>query len=667
MKRWLLVLIGVCGLTAIGAAPQPVDTYPAAPIHVISAAGVVTARGLGAANDTARGTALAAAVTAAAAGDIVLVHQACDCATVPAKTGVRIVPTRDGLIYSTATTPVDGSANPIDINDFDAAGTIKYRGRQAELYAPEQEFCIWRDLFTTTNNYQDGIFSAGGGSSITKGDGLLAYSAPAGATSGTYLAPTRPRHAQYCVTVDIEAHNAAASGATYNDVAIGFAETTTATSDTLADKYLAIYRRTEGANQVFLHYTTAGTPTETSPVTISETPPFRLVYLQNHNSQAAAIEKDGKWRIVANQEIPTATLNFETITSVALLRPLVYFQSNGGQTTEITDASCRCLGSLGEREHNVVCYEDGTPVTDPTGRLVYVSCDDTHVTTQNIGNPVSNSEFMRNRHGVHLFDPATGLFVATTAKFSMKVSGRVFGCQEGSFIQDRTTGLYHAWFAEWNVSSPAQIKIYHRASRECPWTAGDKVYEDGELADTGLNDSVFGGYACYQFSVRRINGAWYAAGIRTNASPGRVVFLITDDNPDFSSPTLVWQGADLAEGGYLWRVGANWYVAAGVGTSQKIYNFADGTTARTFTTPPGSGGYDQFMDLLPWVRNGKTEYMTISFSDGNGRGGGQHGEDYQTGAGTYQNLAFGPRIVNVLGTFSGEQFTRIPNPHAVAP
>lgn len=653
MKRILAFLFIPVALFAI-AAGQRFDFVAWGPAKLLHGSGMVETGGVTANTDAARGAAAKTLWNNSTAGDALELEGNATSDFSPRKNGVRLIRKPNAVYTNTANVP------NIDIDSLSTANRVIYRGRQAYLYCPENVFCLWNYPFDTQSDYANTVFSSGG-PTLTVAGGTGTYAASAGATSAAFIGSPRFPTAQYCCRVLIDSHNAPGSGATYNDVLCGFALTTTSTSDTVQYKFGAIYRRTEALNQIFLHYDWSGGSPETTPVTITETQPFYLVYIINHNSATAAIERlDGTWKIVDHQEITLAHADMEDQATVAKMRPLLYFQSNGGQSTTLKDWSVRCMGSLGEREHMVCRYEDGEPIKSPDG-YYYISCDDIGPNTASTATNGPNTAFMRCNHSVHLYDATTGRFVGTTAKHSMKVSGRVFGTQEGYFMHDRNTGLWHAYFSEWNYSGGGAVKLYHGSSYENLLTCGHKVWEEGELTQIDLSAlSGFSGAALYSSNVRKINGTWYHAGIVTSAStPTRRVYLISDDNPEFSSPALVWKipdgAADAYEGGYLWHVGSNWYVSVGKNSNNiNCYGLLTGTQLYTHAFP-GGGSYEQFMDLLEVVKGGKTQYQFISFSDTDDGGPGRN-EDFYDGTAN-NNLAFGSRIVIDGGTFDGEQYT----------
>lgn len=643
MKRFVVVILLI--VAAMGAAVARVDFEAWGPAKLRKGTGVVETRGVTANTDAARGAVLKTLWTAATAGDAVELAANATSDFDPKKNGVRMLRAPNAVYTRSTNLPA------IDISGLSLTHDIIYRGREATLYEPGDEFCLWSYNFDTSNNYANTVFSTSG-PTLTVSGGKGTYASAGGASSATLLGSPRPKVAQFACSVLVESHNASPSGATYNDVLVGFVQTTTATSDTVQYRYGAVYRRTESVNQVFLHYTHSGGTVETSPVTITETQPFRLVYVLNHNSATAAIIRaDGTWQVVAHQEITLAQADLEDAATVAKLRPGIYWQSNGVQATVLKDWWVRALGTFGEREHMVCRYENGEPIRNADG-YVYISVDDIGPNTATLANNNPNSAYMRCTHGVYLLDPKTGRRVRTTAKFYQKISGRTFGTQEGFILHDRNTGLWHVWFSEWNYSGGSAARIFHGTSYQSPLELGMKVFEEGELSFVDL-DAICGGTAQYSTNVRLINGTWYMAGITTNvAAPTRRCYLLSDDNPDFSSPTLDWRdNTNLAEGGYFWRVGSNWYVSYGSGISVRAKTLA-GVDAFNHNFP-GAGRYDPFMDLLEVVDGGKTRFIFLTFSD---TSGGANGEDFYDGV-AYNNVAFGSRLLIDGGTFSGEQYT----------
>lgn len=648
MKRYTTLVL-LLTIAALGAATR-IDFEAWGPAKLRRGSGMVETRGVTANTDAARGAVLKTLWTSATAGDQVELNGNATSDFSPQKNGVRLNRAPNATYTNTGNLPA------IDISDLSTGNGIVYRGREAKLYEPDPEFCLWSFGFETSNNYANTVFSTSG-PTLTIANGSGTYVSAGGTSSASLLGAPRPQVAQFTCAVLIGSHNASA-GATYNDVMVGFGRTSTSTGDTLQYTNCAVYRRTESKNQIFLHYDYSGGPVETTPVEITETQPFYLVYVQNHNSATAAIiRSDGTWRIVDHQEITLAHVDCEDLATVQKMRPMIYFQSNGPQTTVIRDWWVRAMGTLGEREHMVCRYENGEPIKNKDG-YVYVSVDDIGPNTASTATNGPNTAYMRCTHGVYLLDPKTGRRVKTTAKFYQQVSGRTFGTQEGFILHDRNTGLWHVWFSEWNYSGGSAAKIYHAASYQSPLEAGMKVYPVGELTqNTALLGVVGtgGAAALYSTNVRLIDGTWYMSGIAAGfgSSPGRRVYLVSDDNPDFSSPTLVWRNdTDVVEGGYLWHVGSNWYVSAGVGDHVEAWDLLTGADAYTHAFP-GAGRYDPFMDLLEYVDGGNTKYMFLTFSD---TPAGPHGEDFYDGT-AYNPVAFGSRLLIDGGTFSGEQYT----------
>lgn len=653
MKRLLTFLFIPIALALIAAGVR-IDFEGWGPAKLRHATGMVETRGVTANTDSARGSVLKTLWTAATAGDAVELSANASSDFTPSKTGVRLITKPNAVYTNTANVP------NIAITDLSTANNVLYRGRQASLYCPEPELCLWNYQFDTDNNYANTIFSSGG-PTLTIAGGSGTYSAGAGATSATFIASRRPPTAQYTFRVLVDSHNAPGNGATYNDIFNGLCLTTTSTSDTVQYKIGMIYRRTEALNQIFCHYEWAGPAQETTPITITEPLPFYLLYTINHNSATAAIERlDGTWKVIDHQEIALAHQDLEDQATVAKMRPLIYFQSNGGQTSVLRDWSARCMGSLGRREHMVARYENGQPIRSPDG-YYYVSADACGPTTASAASPTANSAFMRNCHSVYQFDANTGRMQKCTAKHSMKVSGRVFGTQEGYVMHDRTTGLWHYYCAEWNYSGGGAVKLYHGSTYQNLLTCGHKVWEEGELTQINLSSLAgFSGQSVYSSNPRLINGTWYLPGTVTQSSaPVRRLFLVSDDNPDFTSPALQWICPDTAgpqEGGYLWHTGTSWYVAGGINSNTvKAYAFANGAEVYSHNFP-GGGGYDQFMDLLEHVEGGRTRYLFISFSDTDNGASAGRGEDFYDGTAN-NNLAFGSDIVIDGGWQTGEQYT----------
>ena len=649
MKR-TTALILLLALAALGAATR-IDFEAWGPAKLRRGSGMVETRGVTANTDAGRGAALKALWSSATAGDTVELSGNATSDFDPRKTGVRLLKAPNATYTNTANVP------NITLADLSTQHEIIYRGREATLYESDPRFCLWSFAFDTSNNYANTVFSTSG-PTLTVANGSGTYVSEGGTSSASFLGAPRPKVAQFTSAALIGSHNAS-SGASYNDVMVGVALTTSSVSDTVQYRFGAIYRRTEALNQIILHYEHAGGAVETTPITIAETQPFYLAYCINHNSAVAAIIRtDGTWRIIDHQEITLAHADMEDINTVAKMRPLIFFQSAGPQTTVVRDWWVRALGTLGEREHMVCRYEDGEPIRNADG-YYYISVDDIGPNTATLANNAANSAYMRCTHGVFLYDAKTGRRVRTTAKYYQQVSGRTFGSQEGFVLFDRSTGLWHVWFSEWNYSGGSAAKIYHGASYQSPLEAGMRVFPNGELTqNTALLNVVGGGGAAalYSTNVRKINGTWYMTGIvgGFGSAPARRVYCVSDDNPDFDSPTLVWRNdTDVVEGGYFWHVGSSWYVSAGVGDHVEAWDLLTGADAYSHQFP-GAGRYDPFMDLLEVVEGGKTSYQFLTFSD---TPGGAHGEDFYDGT-AYNNVAFGSRLVISGGAnFAGEQYT----------
>jgi hypothetical protein len=532
------------------------------------------------------------------------------------------------------------------------------RRRDVTFYTPEEQFCIWNDDFHTSNDSNDTTF-ASSSATFTRGQNRGTYSVPSGsgASSATLLATGRLPVAQFTSSVTINSHNATGS---YNDVAVGYAITTSSGGSTITDNILCYYRRTTAnpVGNIQIAYTyNGGTVVFTGAnLTTQLSSPVDLMCILNYNSIALAVGESGRERILMNVEIPTGQMWLENATTVSKLRPLVYFQSDGPQNTVISNWKCRANGSLGDREHYTVTFENGEPVKNKDG-LYYITADACHVNIQELGTATPNSEYERNQSTCRLYNADMARLLGTTAKYAIRSGNRVFGAQQSKIVFDRRTGLFHWYSSKWNDagSGVGPIKMTYRSTYQNIlhgyWIFDDWQYID--LTGFGLPLST---NDYYDTDVIYYNGRWYMCGTVTGTASSRSSFLVSGPSPNSFTTLHFVNTAATAEGTRFWIVGGNVYVV--MGDANSIIRIMDlsGTILSTFFLP-GGGRYPHQASMLPHVKVGKTQYQVITFGDG-----GASGEDY-IADGSYssnkkQSLAFGPTVVTSLGTFDGEEFTQ---------
>ncbi len=546
----------------------------------------------------------------------------------------------------------------IDADDLSVSGTIA-SVRDVKMYATESPFLFYDNDLATSADVADMLLQSNAGTFIASG-GNAVYSVGSGAFSAFVLAPVRLSVAQCAVIAEITAHNAAG---TYNDVCVGVAFTSTSTSDVINHRIVAIFRRTAGApnGYIELQYTHDATfeylagPTIVTPLVF----PFKLIFLLNHNSIALAVEEDGVQRILHNFEVDIAHWDLEDQTTVGRLRPILYFQSDGGQATTLSDFEVRALGTLGDREHYLVTYESGEPIYDGSGN-VYVTADATHVTTRTVDisqlNSLPNSQYMRNQSACRLYNPVSGALGAMTAKYAMTSGTRVFGCQQGAIIHDRRTGLWWQYFAKWNDAGAGigPIRTYYRSTATSPLTGFNK-YTDLTLLDlTGLGQPFLSN-DCYDFKPQYYNGRWYGVMTVTGVASTSAAACVSGTSPNTFDTVVFVDDSVHGEGTYFWNIGGVPHVVVGIAGGQdvRILSLA-GTFIRNLTVAPAAGRYKLQAALLPRVVSGTTQYQIITFSDPSA--GGYGGDYYSSFNDQYQTLTFGPTLVRDAGTFAGEEY-----------
>lgn len=545
----------------------------------------------------------------------------------------------------------------LDATDLSDTNYVIFRGRENQLFAPEESLCLWRDTLASPTNYFDTVLSSSG-PTFTRGDGKGVYASAGGASSATYITAKKFPIGQLVSSIVIEQHDPVVGD--YNDVGVGTTFTTGAETYTVEYRQFAAYRRTETLNSIYLQYDSlASGPVATTPVNVTVTPPFTLSYWENQGEASAWITKDGRWYYVDNQQIPLPAadgFDFESTASLAKQAQLVYFQSNGLQRTTISDPTVRIQGNLGEREHVVVTDEVGEPITDSRG-YVFICSDDCGPTEAAAPVPATQgSAYMKVGGKCWLYNPATGRRVENTAAYFQKKNGKTFACQEVSIVYERARGVYHVIVSEWNDLTDRTQLMHGEFYRDV--LRGVQIFEEGEL--TAINTTALGAPFTsnewfYCSGYRKIGGRWYIAGT-VNNGVGRDTYLASGTSLG-TMTTLEWRYDDeVTEGGYIWRLGGNYYVVTSNGSSQRILNFDTGAVERTIALA-GNGRYSHQVDLLPWVKGpNETEYQYIGFSDTIQVAHSGRGEDYRAGDGTYFTACFGPRIVIRAATGTGREF-----------
>lgn len=660
MKRALSLIVTLLSLAAIAANSTRIDFVPWAPVRLVKPTGVVTSRGVTADTDIARGDVFETLLTDAVAGDTIEVRSDCTIDVAPRKNGVRIVPLQGAVITNRTNLPTISPSNfPTTVT------SLINRRRDVSMYAPEPEFLFYHHDFSTSIDAGETVFSTTNGTR-TQGQGEFKFTTPS-TGSGYLLAKKRFQgSAQLCAKVRVNSLNATG---TFNDIAVGFAVTSTATSDVVTDKLLAFYGRTDanpaGVLTLLWSYNGGTQVYDQATLTTPLVTPFDLMLVMNNGSLALAVEENGVQRILMNKEVNQGIgfLSLEDQTNVAKLRPMLFFQSSQAIDARVTNFEVRALGELGSREHYPDTYENGEPIRNPQG-LYYVTVDATHVTTVNLSGPAQYSEYMKNQSTTRLYDADTGRFVKNTAKYSIKKNGQVFGAQQGKVLYDRRTGLYHLYTSTWNDTSE-RVQMTHYATYDNLlhgyWVLDGSQFDVIDLS--AINSIFVSPNYYYDTDVQKYNGRWYLCGTVSGIPViGRAAFCVSGTAPN-AFDTLEFVDTTVDEGTRFYRISGVPRVATGVANGDIKIMDLTGTSLRTISGM-GTSGYSVQASLLPVVRGGRTQYQAIAFTDSTRPAAPNvnlGGDDYKADfTGQVQSLSFGSTAVWDLGTFDGEEYTDQP-------
>lgn len=652
-------------------ASQRIDFVPFAPVRLLKPTGAIVSRGVSANTDAARGAAFQALLTEAVAGDTIEVAHNCQITVAPRKNGVRIVPLRGAVLTNIANLP------DVTPDDFPATVTTQInRRRDVQFFAPEPEFCFYHHDFSTSVDAGETVFATTNGTR-TQGQGMLRFTTPS-TGSGTMLGNRRFQgSAQLTAYLTVLAMN---SAGTYNHVGVGFAITSTATSDTVTDRIIGRYGRNAASpnGYVQLEYTYSG-GTKVFVKTDLTTPlaaPFKLIVILNHGSMALAVDEGGRQRILISSptaEINPSVLDMESAAVVAKLRPMIDWETDGALDCSVTDWNVAGGANLGMREHYPATYEDGEPIRNAEG-LHYVTADATGPTTVNMSGPAQYSEYMKNQSTTLLYSADTGRFIKNTAKYCVLKNGKIFGAQQGKVMYDRRTGLYHWYSAEWNDTSD-RVQMIHYATYSNIlhgyWVFDSTQFDVIDLTGHGAPFTATGdGNGQYDTDIIYYQGYWYLAGTVSGiAGIGRAAFCIKGNSPNDFTPGAggVLQFVDNAteEGTRIWRVGGTPYVATSLSNNSiRILS----TFGIPFAQAVGGlvpAGYPTQASLIPVVKAGKTQYQVIAFTDSarpappnTNQGGDDYKVDFN---GQVQSLTFGAtQVWDLVGWQTGEEFTDQP-------
>ena len=132
-------------------------------------------------------------------------------------------------------------------------------------------------------------------------------------------------------------------------------------------------------------------------------------------------------------------------------------------------------------------------------------------------------------------------------------------------------------------------------------------------------------------------------------------FLVRGTSPT-SFTTLMWiQTAQNNEGARFWTVGGTIYVASGAaGSKTDVFALSDGALVRRYDSGLGSA-FHAHPQLIPVVKDGKTQYQLVSFSIY-----ANDGYFVQQCHATQQSGCWGQTCVEDCGTYSGEEFASRP-------
>jgi hypothetical protein len=626
-----------------------------APVVLVKENGRVKPFGVTASTESDVGAALEAAVAASVAGNQILVNKSCTTSTTPEKPGVDIIYAPSAVLTVSGNLP---AITPGDISTLNVAINVR---REASIFAPEPEMCFLDCDFSTTNFASDWLPTYFASSVNTIGDGLYTF-----ATSVATFARTQLRFqrgvpsSQLTYITRVESLNAA--GTTSNEVQVGaFIADSESTYIPVYEMY-GFSRRTTTNTIGSVGIIYGGSFSE-SNLTTPLVAPYDLMLTMNYNSLILSVSQNGVWKILKNVEVPIGTYNLQLATIINRLRPMVAFQTDGVCRTAISRMRVCANGLLGEREHVLATYENGEPMMDGLGNM-YMSADNCHGTTaSNTLQPTQfDSPYMRNQATMHKYNPDTGRFVRTCAKYVFEKGSLRFGAQEAKYMFDRTTGKHHLWVSEWNdpgdrtrllhVESYIQMLHGHFVFPESAWEYVDLDF---------LEDTHFQTNDCYGADVIYWNGRWYLTATITGFSSIRTSFLISGTSPT-TFDTLEYIDTETTEGSNFCRIGGTPHILVGAGpTTVKILSLAGEEEMRW--TIRGGGRYPELPCIVPVMRPGrKTQYQIVTFSDtGDGLHPSGGGEDFYSEFNSQQQLlAFGSKLVLDGGTVDGEEFSPMP-------
>lgn len=529
------------------------------------------------------------------------------------------------------------------------------RRREVHVVCEEDRFLVWKHDFHTSRNPHDTVVSVGN-STWVEGSHKGIYTGGSGSNSAVILGRRNIPHSQFTSEITIEDHGSHGTG--YNDACTGFAVTTAIGNDVVQHSIFAAFRHTAGSQGVYLQYVHSGTAVFSSVVPfVPAAFPFKLRCTINHGSMGLWVVEGNIERLLVNLEIDYTHIDMEATDVCNRMRPLVYMQCDGANSTTISGWEVRPNGTIGTREHVFATYPDGRPITDYRGRI-YMSCDETHVCNLDLATPIPtrvNGPYTRSWGATRMFNPVTGRMEECTARYVIDTGTRRYGLQEPKVVYDPIKNDFHLYASRWNEGF---VTICHIVTK-------DNILHGYWVFDTfdtvtfdGLDPFDVNTY--YDTDIRVINGRIYISLTVNNTAHSRsaAVFWGTDW---IHFPNRMFVAPRTSEGGGFANIGNNLYVMTGTGGAGiDFLDYQTGNVVGTITAPV-SGIFPLLARVVPFVRNGKTTYIMVVFSDESDGGSPDHGEDYVSASGVVQTNAFGATDAFSLGTFPGEQYSPMLN------
>jgi hypothetical protein len=516
--------------------------------------------------------------------------------------------------------------------------------------APSERLTYWHKNFETSAETSESFITYSGSGSPAlnlNSGGKLSFTSGSGGGVANMMANVYLPCSQLIAAVKVIRVD---SGGTYNQIQLGFALPATPTGSAVSDKFVAMLD--VSTSQVQLFYTRNGGTAVYGSVlglgTALEAQSY-LYCMLNHNTLALGVSENGKERLLAQLKIDTAHHDMQLASKAAGLRPYLGFQSDYASAfIQVTDWSVGSWGTFGDREHEIVTNEDGSPYLSPD-RLYYVAAD-SNGPSELISSDLAAVD--RSQGAMWLYDADARRAVAMTAKYTAEVTINSttyrFGAQEIKWMYDRPSQTWWGCFSSWNLHLYGEtIGLYVVNVKECP-LYGHVVIKNAVKIDfaglLGLGEPWLTGQV-YGIDWIKVDGVWYLGGTLVYDTYHSFVCRCT--SPDTPVDLMWLDTVNAEEGTYFWCYGPNPYaVSCRLPGNIRVRELKAGTILRDLQLV-GGGTLSILPALLPVVRGGQTSYQYLAFTT----------DDF-TSAGNTPLYSFGPWVVGNLGTFNGEQFER---------